>query len=266
MKKGILTVLAVGSLAMTSGCFVGDDPEGQLRLTWSIIVDGRAGTCAEVNATRLRVSARNDRSNDIFVDTFNCSAMAGTTDPMPTGPYTVTVTLLDAADHMLNFDPVVDQVDVLDGLVADLGLYPFGFTFAKATFRVQMGNGTTSNCGSTQTGGAGVAVQEVRVFAASGNTCLPFTLTTSNENHQSCQTFVCQDRVTVHTIHGLPDGDYDVQVIGYKGATGPNPYPCYFSNEIAMDITGVNIDLGNIVAPFSSAIDSRCDATKPGEG
>lgn len=268
MKKAILALLAVGTMALVGGCVVEDD-EGQFSLTWSITVDGLAGSCAEVGASKVEVIATHS-SGDGFSDTFNCTDMAGRTDPLPTGNYTVVVKLLDAGNHQLNSVDIVLNESVFNNENRNIGNFVFAFQFAKASFRVQMGQGAnTANC--VENGGAGVVLEEIRLSDAAATMCLPFDITgVTNENdqqvtHQTCTKFLCQFRNTLHTIHGLPNGNYLIQVLGYKGATGATPYVCYTSQSTPFTINGNDVTLGTggvIVAPFTST-DARCNATKP---
>jgi hypothetical protein len=266
MMKGFLAVLAAVSLA---GCFVSDDDGGRLRVSWSITIDGAAATCAEVGAASVEVISTRAGTSDLYSDTFTCSAFGGTTGRMRAGRYTVVVKLLDASDRPFDQPTVVFETDVFSGETTQGGTAVFPFVFPEASFRVQMGNGTTSNCGASNPGGgAGVAVQEIRVFDAGGNSCLRYEIDgVTNASNQpvlesTCELFLCQESNTVHFLTGLPNGTYDIQVLGYKGATGGAPYPCY-SAERRFTISGNDVDLGTIVAPFTSSLDARCDATKP---
>lgn len=267
MMNRFLAVLAAATLA---GCFGGGDSGGRLQVSWNITIDGLAATCADVGALSVEVISTRAGTSDLYSDTFNCSAFGGTTGRMRAGRYTVVVKLLGANDVPFTDPTVVFEADVFSGETTLGGTAVFPFIYPEASFRVQMGNGTTSNCGASNPGGgAGVAVQEIRVFDAGGNSCLRFDLDgVTNASNQpviesTCELFLCQESSTVHFLTGLPNGTYDIQVLGYKGATGGDPYPCYVSAEVRFTISGNDVDLGPIVAPFTSSLDARCDATKP---
>ena len=266
MKKVIFSLLAMAALA---GCPIEDD-EGDYSINWAITVDGRNGTCAEVGATAVLFSATLSDTGDVFEDKFNnCGAGSGVTGPMPAGHYTVVARLLNGNTP---FGPSVTfPIDVLRNqtTVGGTAVFPFIFS-ADATFTVTMGSGTTSNCGSTQTGGAGVVTEAIEVYDAGASQCRgAFDITgVTNENNQqvtesTCSQFVCQLRQTVHRIQDLDSGSYDIRVVGYKGATGGNPYACYVSGFIRVNIVGTDVNLGAITAPFTDQFDSRCNATKP---
>ena len=140
MKTGILGLLAAGAMAM-GGCVVNDD--GNFSLTWSIVVDGRAGTCNEVGATTVEVISTHGSGTGLS-DKFNCSSFAGTTDPLPAGDYTVVVKLLDANNNQLNSVDVVLNKRLDSGDNVGLGNFAFAFTLSKtAIFTCRWARGPT---------------------------------------------------------------------------------------------------------------------------
>lgn len=264
MKKGFLGLFAVGALAL-GGCFV-SDPEGTFSLTWSISVDGFAGTCAEVGGDVVQVIATNNNSGDGFSDTFRCNAFAGTTAPMPTGDYTVVIKLLDNSNHQLNSVNLVMQHQLFDGDNVGLGNFQFAFVFPKVRFTVAMGNNPNGNC-SEAPGAANAAFEEIRVSDTSASACIPFDIigVTDAQNHlvteETCSPFLCQFRNTVHAIAGVDPGNYLMQVIGTQLGGGTVPFDCYISDPVQFTLGGSDVNLGSIVArPIS---DLRCHVAKP---
>ena len=108
------------------------DSDGSFSLTWSIVVDGRAGTCAEVGATTVEVISTPVGSGpgSGFSDKFSCTSFAGATDPLPAGDYTVVVKLLSATNVQLNSVDIVLTEQLLSGDVVSLGNFAFAFTLS----------------------------------------------------------------------------------------------------------------------------------------
>jgi hypothetical protein len=71
--------------------------------TWSITQGGTSATCAAVGAKYVQiVTVVPDAANDMFVDVFDCTDLAGTTAPFQLGTtYTVHAELLDSANRPL---------------------------------------------------------------------------------------------------------------------------------------------------------------------
>ncbi len=261
MKKGILALL--GACALSSGgCFTGDDPEGRFSLTWSITIDGFPGQCDEVGGATVEVIATHLDSGDEFVDLFDCEDFGATTSQVPAGPYEVEISLLDGAGVQLNAVPIILDPDVFDDETVSLGNFEFAFSFPQLSFRVQMGGAQQSNCTEN---GAGVSNEEIRVSDAAATQCLPFDLLVESTTQATCSRLVCYENNVTHTVAGLQAGNYLLQVLGYKGATGPDPYICYVSDTIPFTVGSSDVNLGLVVAPFSDQFDPvRCNATKPG--
>jgi hypothetical protein len=242
---------------------------GTVRLSWSLNVNGAPGTCAQVGASEIVVIAmRGGTRTDVF---FDCTPSGAGEFPTLAGLYSFEIQLIDVAGNRLNSVPVIITRDVFAGDIVNLGNFEFDFNLSySATFTVQMGDNTvTGNCtASNPGGGAGVAVEEIRV--STGGACIPMTLsgilseTNQPTTGQTCSLIVCQPETVVHVLEGLTPGNYQIQVFGYKGAIGPTPVgPCYLSTIRSFTITSGNVNLGTIVAPYDLAAPSECDATKP---
>ena len=129
MRKGIVGVLAAGVLA---GCSddgpISNELEGRFLLTWEITIEGSAGTCAEVGAESVEVTAEHAGTGDVFVETFPCEDLGRTTEPIPTGNYSVEIRLLDAGDVQLNSVDIVLPSQIQDGEITELGNFEFAFS------------------------------------------------------------------------------------------------------------------------------------------
>ena len=121
-----LAALCLGCAESSAGN--NSDNEGTFSLTWSIVVNGGAGTCAEVGAKTVEVISTRAGSGSGISDTFSCSSLAGTTAPLPAGDYTVVVKLLSATDVQLNSADIVLTEHLLSGDLLDLGTFDFAFT------------------------------------------------------------------------------------------------------------------------------------------
>jgi hypothetical protein len=270
MKKALLAVLAVAAASQLFACVSNND--ATVRLSWTILVNGAAGSCASVGATDIRVIATRGGSRTV-VD-FNCTTTGSGEFDIDEGLYTIEVQLIDSAQNQLNSVDIIMTHDLFAGDVVNLGNFDFSFTLSfRASFRVHMGSAavTGGNCSPTNPGnGAGVALEEVRI--AQGAACLgSFDMTgVIDENNRpftarSCQQIVCQPNSIVHTVEDLLPGNYQIQILGYKGATSGTPRACYYSLAMPFTITNGDVNLGEIFAPFNPlpADDVFCNATKP---
>jgi hypothetical protein len=271
MKKcllPLLPVLAFAATAQLAACGSSHN-DATVRLSWAITVNGGVGTCSSVGATTVRVIAI--RGGGTATIDFPCSSLNGEFD-IREGLYDIEVQLLDQTGLRLNSVPVVLTRDLFADDLVNLGLFEFSFVLNfNASFRVHMGSAevTGGNCNSTISNGAGVALEEIRI--ASGSQCLAYTLSgVINENDQpivtdTCSQLICQPNSVIHTVEGLSPGSYQIQVIGYKGATGATPHACYYSLATPFSITNADTNLGEIFAPFDPlpADDVFCNATKP---
>lgn len=268
MNKAIWLVLALGT-ASAVGCSASSD--GTIAVSWAVTVDGAASTCASVGAASVEIVTRRSSGKE-YTDLFNCTAGSGNVR-VPEGTYTLFAYLLDANENRLTDGPGAPVI-VEEDKTTQVGVIEFAFTFGSVSFRVHMGSSavTGGNCSPTNPNlGAGVALEEIRV--TSGTQCMAFSITgVTNDNNQpvteaTCDPFICQLETTVHTVSGLPDGQYVLQVLGYKGATsGTNAPLCYISNQMSFTITGSNHpNLQTIFAPFDDSQDTQglCNATKP---
>lgn len=126
------------SLALAALCFgcaesptaSDSDNDGRFSLTWSIVVDGGAGTCAEVGATTVEVISTRVGSGSGLSDRFSCTNFAGTTGPLPAGDYSVVVRLLSAADVQLNSVDIVLTEQMSPGDLVSLGNFAFAFALS----------------------------------------------------------------------------------------------------------------------------------------
>jgi hypothetical protein len=101
--------------------------DGTLSLTWMIAQNGVPSNCAAVtgDTVKLTVTPLSGTANP-RVELFDCSAMAGTTDPIPGGDYHIKLDLLNSSNTQLN-DVSPTTVIHIDGGDTDLGNFLFNF-------------------------------------------------------------------------------------------------------------------------------------------
>jgi hypothetical protein len=76
----------------------------------------------------------------------------------------------------------------------------------------------------------------------------------------ACEPFRCQDEPTQMHLADLQNGDYTIEVVGYKAGRAGALNACYRSSGIPFTMNGADIDLGTIVAlPDDSANPGRCN-------
>jgi hypothetical protein len=81
-------------LGVAAAACVGDAEEPSFFLTLSLMyVDETAVGCREAGGMRVDVDSRNERTGALFHDMFPCEAQRAQSQPLPSGPYTVTVRL-----------------------------------------------------------------------------------------------------------------------------------------------------------------------------
>jgi hypothetical protein len=269
MKKVLLALLAVAAASQLVACV--SDNDATVRLSWTITVNDAPGTCGSVGATDIRVIA-NEGGSRTTVD-FNCTSSGSGEFDIDEGLYDFEIQLIDVAGTRLNTVPILMTRDIFAGDIINLGNFDFDFLLQfRASFSVHMGSAevTGGNCnGTNPNNGAGVALEEIRI--AGGGACLAFPMSgVINESNVpftggTCQQLVCQPNNIVHTIENLPPGNYQVQVLGYKGATSGTPRACYYSLATPFTITNKDENLGQIFAPFDPlpADEVFCNATKP---
>lgn len=266
MKKATLLVLALAAGA----CSVN---EGTFTVNWTVSLDGATTTCSNVSASTVTIVATKMNGGRKYQADFPCTAMSGEFD-VPPGTYAIAAEIYDSRNTLYYSIPADRTFTLKDGDTQPLGTFNFAFTLPsyRASFRVHMGSAevTGGNCTSTNpNNGAGVALEEVRL--AQGGSCIPATMTgVINENNQpvsrnTCDQIVCQPNSVVHTIEGLQPGNYQIQLLGYKGATSGAAHACYYSLAMPFSITNADVNLGEVFAPFDPlpADDVFCNATKP---
>ena len=125
--RTLTSIVAVAALSLSCDESPTETGDGSFSLTWSIVVDGLASTCAEVGAESVEVISTRVGSGSGISARFSCASFAGTTDPLPAGEYTVVVRLLDAGDVQLNSVDIILTDRVLSDDDVSLGNFDFAF-------------------------------------------------------------------------------------------------------------------------------------------
>jgi hypothetical protein len=268
MKKLALAAIACAGLTQATGCiFVSDDDGGaQFGYSWTV-----SGGCALGDYVSFVATGPGTPFDDIY----DCVDGQRTSPEMPLGSYTISGSLVndnatfsDMSDDFTVDGPINVAEDLLvEGEIVDLPVFAFAGgppPISNVDFGVDYGAAGGENCTETMVGGSGVVQQEIRLYDTGGAQCLAVTITTNDptapDPFDTCTNALCYENTITQTLTDLPDGTYDIEVIGYKGAVGADVYPCYFGGATFQAPTG---DIGNVVAMFDSSMAPECDATKP---
>lgn len=281
MKKLAFTALMFAGLAQATGCiFVADDDDtGRFHATWSITAGGAASTCDAHGADYVALTSTLAGTAQGYDDLFDCGDLAGTTNPLPLGDYTIAVSIWDDNgtfenlndDTKLNLqDAVYNESLLVGGATENLPNTNFDFPppTGDVSFRVDFGNAGGMNCTSTGAGGSGVVQQVVILRDAQGN-AVTATYTGVDQKGVSFTentgaNVVCMENTVVQTLQDLDPGSYSLAIHGLKGAVGGGTNDCYFVMTMSFTVNG-DLDLGTILVPFdpAPADEAACNATKP---
>jgi hypothetical protein len=278
MKKLALAAVALAGLSQATGCIISDAEGGQMHLSWTVTLDGAAvNSCADVGGAnppaKVETLSTLEGTAAAVADRWPCDEFEGTTGELDEGTYTVVVSILEADNTaIVSFDPETG-VPVTSGDVTELGTFNFAFETANPpvtmSLYVDYGAAGGMNCTETAVGGSGVIQQNVFLFDVGGTQCLNFAITGTDQeglpiDGDTCgSTELCMEN-TVAQLVDLPAGTYEIDVEGWKGATGGNPVLCYRLDAPIQFTISVNSDV-DVVVPFNPdpADDVECNATKP---
>jgi len=115
--RGLLLLFAIGAAAACGG-----DSTGTAHLTWDLTQGGVSVACAPGDF--VETTSTRGGSTDI-VDQFDCSDMEGFID-LPSGTWSISVTLFDAGNHQLSADAAV-PVSIAGGHTTEMGNFEFAF-------------------------------------------------------------------------------------------------------------------------------------------
>ncbi len=226
-------LVAVGGLA---GC--GDDaspfdartydaeiPNGSMSLTWSIVDEGVARTCAEVGATTVTLSIVPDDQPFGTTDVLSCSNGMGGIDDILPGRYDVSVTMAGTAG-MLGEPAGFPDIDIVSGQDSALGNALFEVD-ADGGFRFRIAAGGQGNCTPTGSGGAGIDAMQLALvdrlgacvevtFNIGAGATLPASTYTTSCTAPAPGVCIAQDQdVAVDPV--LPAGQHQLTITGLVG-------------------------------------------------
>lgn len=132
MKRHLLPLVLLSGLLTAAACSSNDNHGsglGTFSLTWQLVVGSSTISCANADAVTLQVTSHPVGSGTDIIDAFDCSDMAGTTDPLTEGIYDVSVDLLDSNDDPLNNETQdLGRHTIIQDTDLDLGHVVFDFT------------------------------------------------------------------------------------------------------------------------------------------
>jgi hypothetical protein len=263
MKQTALLMFA--ALSVLPSCIHSDDDDdatdsGTMHLSWTITSnDEPVASCAIVGAVEVEVLTTGV-DGVVVADQFPCDNWSGTTFALAPGSYTVQIDLLDGDDQVLQSTPIETGIPVTADEITELGTYAFAFEGPGATVTASVhvdygpaGGSPTDNCDTD--GGQAVVQQEIWISDAGSQTCLDLTITNPFGTGDACGgRLVCTNAGESNTIE-LPPGDYEVQILGFRGAVGDETFLCFDSGRLPFSIAaGARID---VAAPFVFG-DPRC--------
>lgn len=267
MRKLCLVALLAGALSQTSGCIIStddDDPTGRFFATWSLTSGNTVISCAEAGADRVKIESELVGTGEVFRDIYDCGDGQGTTDPLPIGPYDVTVTLLavgmpEASNGLLQSS--VLEVDLFDREIVSLGEFEFPVFGAPGDieFTIDYGQSGGSNCGGG-VGGSRVDDQNITVFLEGDNQCFALELALPSQQNVSniCNEFaLCEENDAIQALLDVPPGDYEMVVEGLRDdPDGGDPVAC-FAGVVAFTVDG-DEDLGILGIPSNPEDPTIC--------
>lgn len=209
-----------------------------LSLPWAIYDVGdpnmtRPLKCADVRAGGVVVTTTNSATNQTFTDSFNCGSNGGTTDYLPAGTYTVTITLYADPAVYGNNTTVLDEYVWTQTLVA--GSNPVS-TVALFVNSYVLGWSLASSCGAI---GAAYVALDIYYPPQTTPTTYFFNCTSGTE-----------------ATSAIPVGIYGIQWqaalvdASYRDLTQPTPLAQYTVRNEPSDQTRVQADLGNVYFPY----------------
>lgn len=123
MTKAAL--LAFLTAAVGVGCSSPTEKSGTFSLTWTLTQNGAPVSCVTVGAVTLEVTTTPIGGAVRLPTLFDCSALAGTSDQLPTGDYQFELRLLDASRRQVNVITVV--ATIINAADVHLGNFEFAF-------------------------------------------------------------------------------------------------------------------------------------------
>ena len=88
-----VTLLCLGAV----GCVIEDADDSAFTVSWNLayVAGGRAVSCADAGTPTVQLTARHLQSQNAYTSTFPCTDLGGVSEVLPSGPYEVTLSLLD---------------------------------------------------------------------------------------------------------------------------------------------------------------------------
>lgn len=273
MKKLALVAFAFASMTATGCIFVSDDTGETAQFNYAWTVDPTSACNANTYVSVLSTPSVGQAFDDIY----SCTDLSHDSPSMPLDSYVLSGSLYDDNN---TFDDMTDDIN-LDGPInvnatldiadqikdAPLWAFQVGSPASDVDFGIDYGAAGGMNCTETMVGGSGVVQQLVSLYDVGGAQCLPFNMATNDPafpTTATCANDICFENSITQTLLALPDGSYELEIIGFKGAVGGGVNACYIMMA-PFAFTAPTGDLGNIVVPFNPAPadDAACNATKP---
>jgi len=131
MKRGIAVLGLVAVVGLVEGCIIDTDPgppavclDSSITFDWVITANGISRSCAQVGATTVSIMV----DNMMMIADFDCSAFAGTTQPVIGGvSHAVSLALSDAGGNILS-ELAPTHITTRCGGITDLGTVEFSLT------------------------------------------------------------------------------------------------------------------------------------------
>jgi len=89
-----VTLLCLGAV----GCVIEDADDSAFAVSWNLayVAGGQLVSCADAGTPTVQLQARHLQSQNAYTTSFPCADLGGVSEVLPSGPYEVTLSLLDA--------------------------------------------------------------------------------------------------------------------------------------------------------------------------
>ena len=196
------------------------------------IVDNATGTaisCDSIGGSSVNVTAHGLDVLGGTSDAFTCSALTGTSAPLPIGNYDIAVEL-DGLIGTLATGP--DQPAVVIATDTNTPLPPVQFVVdATGGLKLNISSGKAGGNCAAAPGGAGITSTSITLVNSAG-ACVPVTFNVAGGSPYTVNCVgaptagPCIENNQQVSVAGIPSGNYTIHVAGSVGATA-----CYLNND-----------------------------------
>ena len=177
-------VATLAALVCVSGCPAPTPASGAISVSWTLrAANDVAVSCNQVGARFVALRLRNRATAAVTATAFPCPNSPGTAQIAP-GLYDVVFQLDGADGARLATAPDQIGVSIVSGRLTQLEPVTFRLAASpQSRLVLSLATGSTTNCGPTSAGGAGITGNTIAVLRPDGG-CVPVTFTRQRGNEQ----------------------------------------------------------------------------------